>query len=93
MTTTILRSDDLACPTCVAGLEKMLRATGGVETATVHFMSGGIEIHHDPERVGAAALAETIRKAGYRLRSSSLPYDQYLALVHAVIRHGDRCRL
>jgi hypothetical protein len=29
--TAILRSDDLACPTCVAGLEKMLRATGGVE--------------------------------------------------------------
>ena len=28
MTTTILRSDDLACPTCVAGLETMLRPPG-----------------------------------------------------------------
>ena len=57
MTATILRSDDLACPTCVAGLEKMLRATDGVETATVHFISGRIEIRYDPERISTAALA------------------------------------
>ena len=70
--TTILRSDDLACPTCVGGLEKMLRATGGVESATVHFMSGRIEIRHDPERAGRGALIEAIRKAGYDVRSSAL---------------------
>ena len=70
--TTILRSEDLACPTCVAGLEKMLRATDGVETAAVHFMSGRIEVRHDPERVSAAALAKAIRKAGYGVRPSGL---------------------
>lgn len=68
--TTILRSDDLACPACVAGLEKMLRATDGVETATVHFISGRIEIRHDPDRVSAAALVQAIREAGYGVRSS-----------------------
>ncbi len=70
--TTILRSDDLACPTCAAGLEKMLRATEGVEDATVHFMSGRIEIHHDPERAGTGVLLKAIRKAGYVVRSSAL---------------------
>jgi copper chaperone len=70
--TTILRSDDLACPTCVAGLENMLRATGGVETATVHFMSGRIEIHHDPERIDVAALVKAIQEAGYGVQSSTL---------------------
>jgi copper chaperone CopZ len=72
MTTTTLRSDDLACRTCVAGLEKMLRATGGVEAATVHFMSGRIEVRHDPERVSAAALVKAIRKAGYGVRPPTL---------------------
>ncbi len=71
-TTTTLRSDDLACPTCVAGLEEMLRATAGVEAATVHFMSGRIEVRHDPERVSAAALAKAVRKAGYDVRPSRL---------------------
>ncbi len=68
--TTTLRSDDLACPTCVAGLEKMLRATAGVEAATVHFMSGRIEVRHDPECISAAALIKVLQKAGYGVRSS-----------------------
>ncbi len=70
--TTILRSEDLACPTCAAGLENMLRATEGVENATVHFMSGRIEVRHDPERVSAAALVKAIRKAGYGVRPPAL---------------------
>jgi hypothetical protein len=38
----------------------------------VHFLSGRIEIRHDPERVGAAALVKAIRKAGHGVRSSAL---------------------
>ena len=70
--TTILRSDDLACPTCVVGLEKMLMATDGVESATVHFMSGRIEVRHDPQQVDTATLVRAIRKAGYGARPSDL---------------------
>lgn len=70
--TTILKSDELACPTCVSSLEKMLRATEGVESAAVHFMSGRIEIRHDLDRVDAGALVRAIRKAGYEVRPSAL---------------------
>lgn len=70
--TTILRSDDLTCPSCVVGLEKILRGIDGVETATVHFTSGRIEIRHNVSRVGADALIRAIGQAGYRARSSNL---------------------
>ena len=40
--------------------------------ATVHFMSGRIEIHHDPERIDVAALVKAIQEAGYGVQSSTL---------------------
>jgi copper chaperone len=70
--TTILRSDDLTCPSCVAGLEKTLKGIDGVETATVHFTSGRIEVHHDVSRVGADVLIRAVGQAGYRARPSNL---------------------
>jgi copper chaperone CopZ len=62
---TILRSQQLSCPTCVAKIEKALGAREGVEAAKVHFATGRIEVEHDPERIGLDDLVTAVRSAGY----------------------------
>lgn len=69
--TTILRSDDLSCPSCVANIESALTALDGVDDATVHFNTGRIEVKHDAERVSQATLRETIQSVGYDARVSA----------------------
>lgn len=68
MTKTILRSDELSCPSCIAKIEKSLLALRGVERATVHFNTGRIEVEHDPAQASAEALVERVRRAGYEAR-------------------------
>lgn len=62
---TLLRSQELSCPSCVAKIEKALKAVDGVETAKVHFTTGRIEVEHDPERAHAEDLVKAVRAAGY----------------------------
>ncbi|GJM41262.1 MAG: copper chaperone [Ardenticatenaceae bacterium] len=62
---TILRSQDLSCPSCVAKIEKALQNVEGVTAAKVHFNTGRIEVEHDPETVPAAKLQQTVREIGY----------------------------
>jgi len=49
-----------------------LNATEGVESATVHFTSGRIEIRHDPERIDAAGLVRALKRLGYAARPSGM---------------------
>ncbi len=65
---TILRSQELSCPSCVAKIEKALKGVRGVEQATVHFNTGRIEVEHDPEQAEAQALVDAVRSAGYEAR-------------------------
>lgn len=65
---TILRSQELTCPSCVAKIEKALQSLAGVETATVHFNTGRIEVQHDSQRVNVDALVKAVRSAGYEAR-------------------------
>lgn len=62
---TILRSDELTCPSCVAKIEKALGTVGGVERAEVRFSSGKIEVDHDPDQVSPDALVGLVQRAGY----------------------------
>ncbi|ABG04761.1 Heavy metal transport/detoxification protein [Rubrobacter xylanophilus DSM 9941] len=65
---TLLRSNELSCPSCIKKIERSLKALDGVSEATVHFTTGRIEVEHDPERVGPEALVEAVRSAGYNSR-------------------------
>ncbi len=71
ITKTILRSDELSCPSCVPTIEKALRDLPGVEGAKVRFNTGRIEVEHDPDRSSVDALVETIRGVGYAARPSA----------------------
>ena len=65
---TQLRSQELSCPSCVAKIEKALKAVDGVEDARVHFNTGRIEVEHDPQKVGAVKLVEVVRSVGYEAK-------------------------
>ncbi len=67
---TILRSEELTCPSCVLKIETALKAVAGVSKARVHFATGRIEVEHDREVVEPEALAKQVRSAGYEARVS-----------------------
>ena len=69
---TILRSRELSCPSCVAKIERELRAVDGVTDAKVFFASGRIEVEHEPQRAEAQRLVDAIGRAGYVAQVSPL---------------------
>lgn len=62
---TVLRSNELSCPSCIAKIEKGLHARAGVNEAKVFFNSGRIEVDHDPEAIGAKEVASVVEGLGY----------------------------
>jgi copper chaperone len=68
---TILRSDELSCPSCVTKIEKSLRSLPGVESVRVRFSAGRIEVRHDLEQAGVDRLVEAVPRAGYQAPPSS----------------------
>lgn len=70
-TRTLLRSDELSCPSCVPKIEKALLALPGVEKAVVTFASGRIEVDHDPALSDMTALVNTVAKTGYTAKPSA----------------------
>lgn len=65
---TLLRSEELSCPSCVAKIEKALQGVSGVSAAKVHFNTGRIEVEHDPQQADGDELVEAVRNAGYEAR-------------------------
>ncbi|MGE5224625.1 MAG: heavy-metal-associated domain-containing protein [Omnitrophica WOR_2 bacterium] len=66
---TILRSQELSCPSCVLKIEKALQAVDGVEEAKVHFNTGRIEVMHNPG-LESEKLVKAIRGVGYEAKVS-----------------------
>lgn len=62
---TILRSEDLNCPSCVNNIESNLNAIEGIQKAKVHFNTGRIEVEYDTEQVTDQDLVEAVRESGY----------------------------
>lgn len=67
-TTTVLRSDEFTCPSCVSKIEKRLATVPGVQAAKVHFNTGRIEVAHDPAEVPVEVLVAAVKDAGYEAR-------------------------
>lgn len=62
---TVLRSQELSCPSCVAKIEKALTGLDGVTAAKVYFNTGRIEVEHNPDTASPETLVEAVRRAGY----------------------------
>jgi copper chaperone len=68
---TLLRSQDLNCPSCVAKIEKALKSLDGVGEAKVYFNTGRIEVEHDPEKASTSQLVSTVGSVGYQAKVSA----------------------
>lgn len=68
---TLLRSDELNCPSCIPKIEKALGRFDGVTDATVHFASGRIEVEHDTDKVSVDDLVAAVAKVGYTARAAA----------------------
>lgn len=71
MQKTVLRSQELSCPSCVAKIETALKVLDGVSDAKVHFNTGKIEVQHDPQVVKASELVKAVRSVGYEANVSA----------------------
>jgi copper chaperone CopZ len=65
MQKTLLRSQELSCPSCVSKIETALKALDGVSDAKVHFNTGKIEVQHDAQLVQVEQLVKAVRSVGY----------------------------
>lgn len=66
----ILRSDELNCPSCVNNIESHLNNMEGVREVTVHFSTGRIEVEHDVSQVSLQDLIDAVKETGYKVRVS-----------------------
>lgn len=70
LTKTILRSDDLSCPSCVSNIESTLNNMDGVAQAKVHFNTGRIEVEHNSDTVSEQDLIDAVQDTGYEAKVS-----------------------
>ncbi len=68
MKKTLLRSQELTCPSCVAKIEAALKVINGVTDVKVYFNTGKIEIQHDPQVAKEEDLVKAVKSVGYEAR-------------------------
>jgi copper chaperone CopZ len=68
-TTTVLRAEGFACPSCVTAIEKHVGRLDGVHRVSVQFASGRVEVEHDLA-VRVEDLVAAVGRAGYVARPS-----------------------
>lgn len=71
MKKTLLRSQELSCPSCIAKIEKALKTIDGVQDAKVYFSTGRIEVQHDPQKVAPGDLIKAVKSVGYTASESA----------------------
>ena len=71
MKKTLLRSQELSCPSCVAKIEGALKRLDGVSEAKVFFNTGKIEVQHDPQIVQPEELVKAVKSVGYEAREAA----------------------
>lgn len=71
MKKTLLRSQELTCPSCVAKIETALKVLNGVSDAKVYFNTGKIEVQHDPQVAPVEDLVKAVKSIGYEARVSA----------------------
>ncbi|MDW8220570.1 MAG: heavy metal translocating P-type ATPase, partial [Bacteroidota bacterium] len=81
MRTMTLPVQGMSCASCVVRVERALQKVDGVESATANLAREQVTITFQPEKVGLAALAKALERAGYQLviplgASTALPDTQ-----------------
>ncbi|QLG47599.1 heavy-metal-associated domain-containing protein [Natrinema halophilum] len=63
--TTQFRVMDFDCPTCASNVERAIESTDGVESISVHYTTGRVEITYDEDAIEPAAFERMIENQGY----------------------------
>ena len=64
----------MSCAVCAARVEKALGEVPGVSTAAVNFATERAQVSYDPAKVGAGALVDAVRAAGYGVALETATY-------------------
>ncbi len=70
-----LRVAGMTCASCVATIEKALRATPGVHSAVVNLATGKAQVHGTND-LSRQALVDAVQSSGYSVREDSAPLDE-----------------
>ena len=63
-----LAIEGMTCASCVSRVEKALKTTDGVASASVNFATESAELRVDPAVTGVAELLRVVDEAGYKAR-------------------------
>jgi Cu+-exporting ATPase len=66
----------MSCASCTVHVEKALRATPGVRSATANLLLETADVRYDPARVGTVQLIDAVRRAGYDTREAADQEDE-----------------
>ncbi|MBI2631237.1 heavy metal translocating P-type ATPase [Candidatus Nomurabacteria bacterium] len=72
--------EGMHCASCVATIERVLRKTEGVESASVNFASESALIEFDEKIVSESELAKAVEGAGYNLNINSLRKEEVMKM-------------
>ena len=61
-----LQIEDMSCASCAIGLEKALKETGGIDSASVNFAAGKAYLQYDPEVLSEEDLIQKVKEAGFK---------------------------
>jgi copper chaperone CopZ len=56
----------MSCGSCARRIKTALQAQRGIDAADVKLAPGEVAVSYNPETIQPAAIAEAIRKSGYR---------------------------
>src|SRR6476660_5311842 len=86
--------EGMTCASCVNRIERYLRATDGVESASVNLATEIATIHYLPAQAGRAELVHAVEAAGYEVRPEAPAGEATLgqAPLAAALTAGDADR-
>jgi P-type Cu+ transporter len=62
------QAENITCLSCAADMEKILRDTKGILTATVNFKDETVHVSYDAEMLDRKQVFAAVRRLGYPLR-------------------------
>lgn len=71
ITTTRLTVTGMTCSSCVANIERVMLKQDGIKSCQVNLLAKSAVIVHDPNVIGARALADMIEQIGYKAELAS----------------------
>lgn len=67
MTKKTYQLETIACPSCIAKIERMLKKTAGIETSEVLFNTSRVKVSFDENMITSEDIKDKITNLGYKV--------------------------